>query len=332
MGFGGFGIAIAVLFLLVYFAPYLMRTRQMMVDAPIDERYVEELRVINCRTRIPSEARGRIFLTERTMATQMQPDKLRAAARDRSRARARMATRRVNQVRGFVIGGALAGLALLLWVLVAATTLPIGVAIASTIVGALYAVGFGYLVNVMTQADEEDRERIEKANVILGANNRPDAKFTPVSKAARTKVAAKPAAHKPADKPVAAESADVVKDLGSKAPVEKSTTTEAPAVETAAAQSDTKRALAPREVRVAAPAPSYTIKPAIAKRTVKPYVAPQQPVAESPFRPTKLGERIGDEKLEAANEAPQMTGNEELRSDVLGGGSTLDALLERRRA
>lgn len=332
MGFGGFGIAIAVLFLLVYFAPYLMRTRQMLIDAPIDERYVEDLRMITCRTQIPSEARGRIFLTERTMAT-AQTDKLRAAARDRSRARARMATRRVNQARGFVIGGAIGVLSVILWIAVAVTTLPVAVAIASTVVGGIYAFGFGYLVNVMNQADEEDRERIEKANLVLGAAKRPKSvSFEPVKSVAKKSALKKsdvetatPAKTSVVEAPVAkvekaegqqpdvSAETDVVKDLAPTAPTHSAVP-------------------APREVRVATPAPSYTIKPSITKRTVKPYVAPQQATVENPYRPTKVGERIGDEVLEAANEAPVMTGNEELRSDVLGGGSTLDALLERRRA
>lgn len=89
---------------------------------------------------------------------------------------------------------------------------------------------------------------------------------------------------------------------------------------------------------VASTPPSYTLKPdesrrqEIRRRTVAPYVAPAEPEADVPYRPTRPGERFGDEPLESANPAPEMTGTEELRSDVLGGGSTLDALLDRRRA
>lgn len=78
--------------------------------------------------------------------------------------------------------------------------------------------------------------------------------------------------------------------------------------------------------------PSYTLKPTISKRSVKPYEAPEQPEADVPFRPTKLGQQLGEEVLETPNAAPEMTGNEELARDVLGGGATLDALLDRRRA
>ncbi|MDY6142702.1 MAG: hypothetical protein SPI14_00615 [Arcanobacterium sp.] len=61
---------------------------------------------------------------------------------------------------------------------------------------------------------------------------------------------------------------------------------------------------------------------------VSPY--PSQAGVSSPYRPKALGETIGE--LPDANPAPEMTGNEEVRNDVLGGGSMLDALLERRRA
>lgn len=82
--------------------------------------------------------------------------------------------------------------------------------------------------------------------------------------------------------------------------------------------------------------PSYTVKPKIQKRKVAPYidsrVSAREGLAAVPYRPVRIGERFGDEQLKPANPAPQMTGKEELRSDLLGSGTTLDTLLERRRA
>lgn len=305
MGFGGFGIAIAVLFLLVYCVPYAMRTRQMMIDAPLDERYEEDLRMIRIHTRTPSDSRGRIFLTERTMAP-TQPQKLREAARDRSRARARMATRRANQIRGSIIGGTLALITVGAWVVVALTTTPAWLAIIATVLTGGYTIGFGYLLTVMAQADGEDRERIDAANEILRSLRRPPARTSSATRKMR----------------------DVASDAGGNvtAPV---TTAERKAAEERPATSAER---APIERRVTQhTAPSYTVK-RVTKRTVTPYAPPSYATADTPFRPTAVGQRIGDEKLEAAHEAPAMTGQEELRSDVLGGGSTLDALLERRRA
>lgn len=82
--------------------------------------------------------------------------------------------------------------------------------------------------------------------------------------------------------------------------------------------------------------PSYTVKPKIRKRKVAPYAGVNPDAAAQggnvPYRPVRLGERLGQEEPKVANPAPQMNGKEELRSDLLGGGIALDALLERRRA
>lgn len=313
MVFGGFGVAIAVLFLLVYFVPSIMRGKKAFIDAPVDERFAEDLRLITSRTLTQTGDHARIFLSERTMTTPVQPSKLRAAARDRSRARARIAQRVANTSRGIALGFGIAALATVFWILAGVTTFPSVVAITTTVVGGLYLAGFGYLVSVMAKADEEDRERIDRANRILGKSKRlAKAEFATVT----------------SPEPAVPEAIDVEKTIEAEPEVLEPA---APKVEQTIA--DVRPVVAPRKAHVAEyQAPSYTIQPTITKRTVKPYEAPAAPETESRFRPTRLNERIGDEVLESPNVAPEMTGNEELRSDVLGGGSTLDALLDRRRA
>ena len=327
MVFGGFGVAVAVLFLLVYFVPSIMRGKQAFIDAPVDERFAEDLRLITSRTLTQTEGHARIFLSERTMTTSVQPSKLRAAARDRSRARARIAKRAANTSRGIALGLGIVVLTVVFWVLAGVTAFPTAIAIASTVVGGLYLAGFGYLVSVMAKADEEDRERINRANRALGESKRlVNAEFSPVETAVVAKA------------PLAEQTAEGHPETVAK-PAETRTEKTAAVVteDTSEVSKPTtvadRPATTPRKARATAfSAPSYTIKPTIVKRTVKPYEAPAAPESTSRFRPTRLNERIGDEVLDAPNAAPAMTGNEELRSDVLGGGSTLDALLDRRRA
>ncbi|MFY9263179.1 MAG: hypothetical protein GX483_07480 [Actinomycetaceae bacterium] len=347
MGFEGFGIAVAVLFLLAYIVPHLMRSRQAVVDAPIEERYSEELRLIDYHTRESAGGHGTIFLTERTMTTPTsQASQLRVAARNRSRARARISQRRVNQSRGLFIGGALALLIVLFWVLVGFTRFPAAIAIGATVVGGLYLGGFGYLVTVMAKADDADREVIERASEILSAAKRPRAlAFTPtVSAQSRKDTTPSQAAtihdHEVA-KPVVEQEAAPAARVRAEAPVRAqaptrpaaSAHTEAPVhAEPAPVTRATARPAAKPTPAARVATPSYTLKPQITKRAVKPYQAPAAAEAAPIYRPTQLNERIGDEVLEAPNVAPQMTGAEEIRTDVLGGGTTLDALLDRRRA
>lgn len=99
--------------------------------------------------------------------------------------------------------------------------------------------------------------------------------------------------------------------------------------------------------------PSYTLKPgAIERRVVEPYAAPTSATAPVPYRPQVIGERYdaatgvvmpsapgevplspaetreAQAKVERAVEASVVSHS----SEVLSGGSVLDALLERRRA
>ena len=70
--------------------------------------------------------------------------------------------------------------------------------------------------------------------------------------------------------------------------------------------------------------PSYTAKPrVIERRVVTPYESPAEPEAAVPYRPKEIGERFDNEV-----EGGDSSGN----VDGLLGGSSLDALLDRRRA
>ncbi|MDP9806169.1 hypothetical protein J2S70_000751 [Trueperella bonasi] len=352
MGIEGAALAVGALLLLAYVAPQIARNRSVLADAPIGERYSADLRIITERTlQQDTGEHGKIFTTERTMSTpQGQREhrapsaaKMRAAARDRSRARARIAQRAAAQQRALFGAAALVGVTVLLWILAGATSVPAGVAIASTALGGAYLLGLGVLVSNWSSLNEEDEGRISRANKVLRSRRDVRRQLTGHTKK-DAPVSAGAAAHSESNVAKPVESADVRADSVTAAK-ELSKKTEHSGFE------KPERVLpAPRVARVdrivngeelaeksgreadLLEAPSYTLKPTIQRRTVKPYVAPETAEADVPYRPTRVGERIGDEPIEAANPAPGVTGTEELRSDVLGGGSTLDALLDRRRA
>ncbi|SDU78966.1 hypothetical protein SAMN04489737_0687 [Arcanobacterium phocae] len=306
MGFGGFGLAIVAVFLLIYLVPHVLRQRQVLGDAPIDERFAEDLRLIDRRTLMSSQssdAHGKIFLTERIMTPAMTSEQLRNAARDRSRARARMATRHANQMRGMMIGLVLVVATLGAWGVVALTSFPSGVAIVSTVVTGAYGALFGYVINEMVKADDADAKRIAHANKVLRGQ---------VSMSQATKLAEHKAVEVTVPENISAKQENAATaESQTSVPVRKLSREELDA----------------RTAALAVPAtPSYTLK------SVAPFKAETVVATNVPFRPTKLNERLGDESLPDAHDAPEMTGNEELRRDVLGGGSTLDALLSRRRA
>lgn len=307
MGFGGFGIAIAAVFLLVYLVPQALRSRQVLGDAPIDERFAEDLRLVtrpSLTPTTPQQPHGKIFLTERIMEPTMTSEQLRKAARERSRVRARMANRRANQLRGMMIAAVLVLVTLASWGAVTFASVSSIVAIGATALTGAYVAGFGYVLNVMAQANDADGARIVRLNKVLRG------RVVPVEKPAR------PVA--PVEKQVAVQE---VPDID----VERSV--DAPVAEPAAPRKMSREEREARAAALAIPAkPSYTLK------TVAPFVPKAETGGDAPFRPTRLNQRLGDESMPAAHVAPEMTGNEELRQDLLGSGSTLDALLSRRRA
>lgn len=335
MGVEGMVLALGALFAFAYVVPLLTKQRRVLVSTPIDERFCEDLRLIetsavalDAALGAEQEERGKIYLTERTMMTKKEAAvELRAVARDRSRARARIAQRRALTKRGILLTAVLVAATAGLWIAVAAASTPLAIAIASTLITGAFVLVFGYATREWAAQDDEDRHTIEGANRLLAAHKR-----TAVKRRAANRKAAgvgkdklrqiEAAASKAAAEPVAAAvtaPASAEPEVAPAAPKAKPVATAAPA----------DRRVRPAK---AAPAPSYTLKPAIQKRIVKPYEEPAQPTAAVPYRPTQVGETVSGETMAAANPAPEMTGAEELRSDVLGGGDTLDELLARRRA
>lgn len=352
MGIEGAVLAVGTLFLLVYVVPQITRRRAVFADAPIEERYSANLRLITERTLTQESGdHGKIFTTERTMSTPTRPSgtrgpdaaKMRAIARDRSRARARIARRGAYQQRALVGGAVLATVALGLWIAAGMTSLAPGYAIAATAVGGLYLLGVGYMVSTWSVLNAGDEERITKANKVLRRSIRTTSKSQRETTLTGADTAAEAPAKVEAEVGSAAPKAEVEEEAVRAVAIEAATEPTArpgEAVKPARKPARLTRATHPRadvvknteplEERPAADVPSYTLK--AMRRTVKPYEAPEAPTADVPFRPTRIGERIGDAPLEEANPARAVTGQEELRSDVLGGGSTLDALLDRRRA
>ncbi|MFP7706547.1 DUF6667 domain-containing protein [Trueperella sp. LYQ141] len=390
MGVDGAVLALGVLFLLAYVVPQITRKRSVMADAPIEERYSGNLRLLQERqlTQTGGE-HGRIYLTERKMvqATTRTPEatKMRSVARDRSRARARIARRDAYQQRGLLGGIVCAVITLALWVVTSLTTMPVVLPILATVISGAYLFGFGCLVSTWTKLNDEDRTRIARANNLLGAakpyratlqnkiRSEADRGATDqraeYAECADTEAAvahaqavaneANDEAQQPYERVVAAGTAQVSRDSqgvdGDQSALARRAVAShhAPAdnlrhsaarmrqIRGAAAQANDGKASRSMESAgtsafaqssAVADMPSYTVKPEITKRAVKPYVAPEAPTADVPFRPTRLGQRLGDAQLDAPHAAPEATGAEEMRQDLLGGGSTLDALLDRRRA
>ncbi|WP_124054318.1 DUF6667 domain-containing protein [Arcanobacterium ihumii] len=364
---GGDGIAIAlvVLLLLLYVLPALFKRRRVLNEAVIDEKYAQELRIIQGRThKIQPKTNvehGTIFTTERKMkqvagakaARRPKTLDVRAVARKRSQAKARIAKRYVYHVRGMAIGTVAVVLTVLFWILAGTTTFPTLAAAISTGAGAVYLASLTYLIRVWQKSDEIDRARVAKYDALLqksggkfrdvaaaglvahqGSKDSDDAAsvidveaeatheaevlpvgmtFDQISRASR--------------RPQARKSGEVT---GSENRVQASVERSGEVRE--AEVGSRSRVVMPQTSGVRVPAPSYTIKPRIHKRAVKPFEAAEEASAAVPYRPAKMGERFSDVAVEAPNAAPEMTGNEELRKDLLGGGAMLDSLLDRRRA
>lgn len=329
--------------LLAYVVPYVYKRRTVVAEAPLDERYSEGLRMITTRTQTDTtnQDHGSIFShrisakpQERTMNTaRTQRDDVRSLARNRARAAARIANRRAAQSKGLVLGGGLIGLALLMWILVAVTALTSVVGIVATIIAGGYFLGFARVVASMNSADDADRAIIESASRELSAR-----KVTPKKSATREARATAEAEAARAAKAEAVAAAKAQVEALNRAA--RASLANGPVFasksETAVAGAGVAREVAPEAAREVAAVrrtptaarfdvdPGYTLKPTIQKRTVKPYVAPEQPTAAVPYRPTKVGETLGGAAAAAEVEVA--------RTDVLGGGSALDDLLERRRA
>lgn len=358
----GFVVAVVTLLLFSIVIPHIQVRGTIRADAPLGERFSENLRIVKAPAMASDGGaeHGTIFTSERKMTTNSSgrpkagaSRQVPSIARDRSRAKAGISQRAAYRVRGILAAVALAVVTVVAWVVVGFTSVPAAVAIAATVVTGVFVLGLSYKVTEWAKADDADIATIERANKILSSAKRRQktaAKQVVAKTAAAKPVAAKPVATKRVGKQkslpegheeVVAESADKASAPSVNADVTAPVVAQPATAPAEVSESSAAPASAPKEQPVAkatvtkkasVATPSYTLKPAIKKRTVKPYEPPVEDSGAVPYRPKRIAERLGDGRLESANPAPEMTGQEETRMDLLGGGSTLDKLLDQRRA
>ena len=175
MGFEGFVVLGAAVLLFAYVIPGLVRRRVVLADAPIEDRFAEDLRMLEVSQAQPpahaSGQHGSVFFRrpEVEMAgSEFSAKDVRELARDRSRARARI-SRRAAFMRRILMGvAALAALAAVLWIATALTPLPAVAAVGATAVTGACAVGFGYLRREVAKADAVDRQTVADIDAELG--------------------------------------------------------------------------------------------------------------------------------------------------------------------
>ena len=161
--------------LFAYVIPGLVRRRVVLADAPIEDRFAEDLRMLEVsQAQPPAHAGGQhgsVFFRrpEVEMAgSEFSAKDVRELARDRSRARARI-SRRAAFMRRILMGvAALAALAAVLWIATALTPLPAVAAVGATAVTGACAVGFGYLRREVAKADAFDRQTVADIDAELG--------------------------------------------------------------------------------------------------------------------------------------------------------------------
>ena len=182
MDFQGYAFGVAAILLVAYVVPYLYRRRTVLSDARIEERYAEDLRMLE----VPDSRRGNanghavgshgtvffrqpeVIMSQSDKARAKKaasaqagsPSDVRALAKERARRRARISKRKANRQRGLLGASVAAIVGVILWVLVGVASLPVLVAGVGTGIGLVYLAGFGYVVNEMSQATAVDEEAI----------------------------------------------------------------------------------------------------------------------------------------------------------------------------
>lgn len=168
MGFEGYFVLGATVLLIAFVIPALSKRREILANAPLEDRYSEDLRMLKVSdapgTDRPNDdgQRGSVFFKrpEVDMAGGRVTKDVRELARDRARVRARMSKRAANLQRGFFGGALVAALAVLLWAGAAigfASPLFAGIATAATLA---YGAGFVYVYRKAAEADAADREEL----------------------------------------------------------------------------------------------------------------------------------------------------------------------------
>ena len=168
MGFEGYFVLGATVLLIAFVIPALSKRREILANAPLEDRYSEDLRMLKVSDAPGADRpnddgqRGSVFFKrpEVDMAGGRVTKDVRELARDRARIRARMSKRAANLQRGFFGGALVAALAVLLWVGAAvgfASPLFAGIATAATLA---YGAGFVYIYRKAAEADAADREEL----------------------------------------------------------------------------------------------------------------------------------------------------------------------------
>lgn len=209
--FSGYVLIAITALLMFYVIPHVFRRRSVLAEARIEERYAEELRMLDVNASRSGGAsthtggpHGTVFFrqpevimkkSEQAPSRARGTDDVRVIAKERARRRARISQRNVNKQRG-ILGGAVIGIATVVaWVLMATTGLAIAVPAVLTLLTLVYGGGFGVIVNAMAEATAADEEAIEKLNAKLrtlkgsshvAGSRRPQVRRRPSAKSARS--------------------------------------------------------------------------------------------------------------------------------------------------
>ena len=177
--FSGYVLIAITVLLVLYVIPHMHRRRSVLAEARIEERFAEDLRMLDVGASRKGGAsvhtggpHGTVFFRQPEVIMKKSErargnDDVRVIAKERARRRARISQRNVNKQRG-ILGGAVIGIAtIVFWVLAGVTGLALAVPAVSTAVLAAYGIGFGYIVKTMAEATAADEAAIEKLNVKL---------------------------------------------------------------------------------------------------------------------------------------------------------------------
>lgn len=329
MDFQGYALAFVVALLLIWVMPSLYRRRAVLAATRIDERYAEDLRII---AEAPRQAthedatRGTLFFRQpevkMSKSEKAAAQDVRALVKDRARRRARIATRNVNQRNGLVFSSLLGAIAAIMWVLAATVGLPILAAAVGTGVAGIAMVWVSYVRSAILAANEHDEKAIAKIEKKIAAAKDLSTSVAEPSLIASTEPGEVRSGMSFTIEPGFVEDRRTEEDQRISDGVQVTETREPSVSKPARIDRADERDLFPAVA--AASVPSYTLKSrAIAKRTVKPYEVPEVAEAAVPYRPKAVGERF---------DTSEVTAQHKKATDGLAGGSTLDQLLDRRRA
>ena len=296
----GYALFAAVIVLVTVVYPTLSWRSRVALATPVEESVSENLRVVNSVDRWTSARspnRGTILprVESRRMSDKrrVDPTNLRTLAASRARARARVSQRTARmKAMGMGVGVAVL-ISLVAWILVAAASMGVVLAIVPTVLtiagGALY----GRVLLSAREANFKDQQTIAKLDSKLeklSATARvQDRRAQASKKAPRKVVEARRASAASAASIASAESAASAGTVAASAP------SGASAPETVVAAPQPIQQPAPKpQPRAEAPAPTYTPKPTFSRRTVKPFEPAESPTAAVPYRPTQMGEKFSN--------------------------------------